>query len=370
MRTRRGHAGTAMLAALVGVLLGAALAWHWMGRQSGSGPGAGITVAPRGTALPPVSQAGQDAITAAVAKVGPAVVNIDTQVRPGADGFGFLQDPFPRQGQASGTIIDGKNGYVLTNAHVVKDVSAMQVKLADGRSFPAKLVGSDPLTEVAVVKLVGARNLPQATLGNSTDLPIGAWVIAIGNPFGFENSVTVGVLSAKGRAVGGPNRVALQDLMQTDASINPGNSGGALVDVNGNVVGIPTAVIPQAQGIGFAVPIDVAKQVAERLIRTGKMPWMGISYMELPAKEAERLGVPGGKGAIIVEVARGGPAAQAGLRPKDVILKVNDKSVTSKGDVGKEVRAHDVGTRLTLTVWREGREVRVPVTLGAVPPDL
>jgi serine protease Do len=370
MRSRRGHSGAALLAALVGVLVGAVLVWTWMERHPTPGPGVGITVAPPGEALPPVSQAGQDAITAAVAKVGPAVVNIDTKVGPETRGFGFLQEPFPRAGQASGIIIDGRNGYVLTNAHVVKNAVEMEVTLANGRTFPAKLVGSDPLTEVAVVKIPGSSNLPQATLGSAGDLPIGAWVIAIGNPFGFENSVTVGVLSAKGRAVGGPTGVALEDLMQTDASINPGNSGGALVDLNGKVVGIPTAVIPQAQGIGFAVPVDVARQVAERMIRGGKMPWMGISHRQLSPREAKALGVPEGKGSLIVEVIRGGPAARAGLQPGDVIVRVNGKRIATVNDVGKQVRSHDAGSRIAMTVWRSGREVKLEVTLGAVPTGL
>jgi len=365
MRRTRGAAAAVLLAALVGVLIGAALVWVWLSKQQA--PTARITVA-HGEALPPVSRQGQDAITAAVAKVGPAVVNIDTKVV--THGVGFLEEPFPGRGQASGTIIDGKNGYVLTNAHVVKDATQIQVTLADGRTFPAKLVGSDPLTEVAVVRIEGGRNLPQATLGSSADLPVGAWLIAIGNPFGFENSVTVGVLSARGRAVGPPRGVVLQDLMQTDASINPGNSGGALVDLNGNVVGIPTAMIPQAQGIGFAVPAEVAEQVAERLIKTGRMPWLGISHKELSPKEAASRGVPSGKGSLVMEVVPDGPADKAGIQAGDVILKVNEKRVNTAKDVGKEVRAHDAGSQITVTVWRKGREQKAEVVLGEVPQNL
>jgi serine protease Do len=377
MNRQRGQIAAVLLAALIGLLIGAALVWGWLGRREAAR--AEITVAPGGATRPPVSQEGQDAITAAVAKVGPAVVNIDTAYRPPAESgaertlremMGLPREPFPRAGQGSGFIIDHQNGYVLTNAHVVKNAAAIQVTLADGRGFQAKLVGSDPLSEVAVLKISGGKDLPQATLGTSTDLPIGAWVIAIGNPFGFENSVTVGVLSGKGRSVAGPGGVVLQDSLQTDASINPGNSGGALVDLNGNVVGIPTAMIPQAQGIGFAVPIDVAEQVAERLIKTGKMPWLGVSHRELLPRGAAALGVPDGKGSLIVQVIRTGPAERAGLQRGDVILKVNEARVSTSRDVGKLIRAHDAGSPVTITVWRDRRERKVEVILGAVPPNL
>jgi serine protease Do len=265
-------------------------------------------------------------------------------------------------------IIDGKNGYIITNAHVVKGAGRVMVMMANGKRLEARVVGIDPLTEVAVVKVPG-NDYAQAVLGSAQDLPIGSWVIAIGNPFGFENSVTVGVLSAKGRQIGAPGGASLQDLLQTDASINPGNSGGALVDLNGNLIGMPTAVIPYAQGIGFAVSIDVAKQVADKLIKTGKVPWMGIQHATLAAEEAKRLGVPTGPGTAVVGVVPNGPAANAGIRPGDLVTRVGDQPIKTDRDLNQAVRAHNAGDRVEITVIREGREMTLPVTLGVVPPN-
>ncbi len=368
MRQARGQVLLVILAALVGVLIGAALVWGWMGRHSLPMDQADLVSCP--TTAPPVSKEGQDAITAAVKRVGPAVVNITTRFAPNPDAspFGFSG---PTGGEGSGIVIDRARGYVLTNAHVVKNATRVTVQLPSGRSYEAHVVGADPLSEVAVVRIPGGKELPvQATLGDSQAMPIGAWVIAIGNPYGFQNSVTVGVLSAKNRQVDGPSGVHLQDLMQTDASINPGNSGGALVDLSGNVIGIPTAMIPQAQGIGFAVPIDVAKQVAERLIHTGSMPWLGIQHRALEPREVQALRVPGGRGSLVVAVVPDSPARRAGFRPGDVIIRVGNREVKDTSDVGRAVRSHDAGTRLPITVWRDGREVRLDVTLGAAPQNL
>jgi len=359
MSGKRGQVAVALLAALVGVLIGAALVWGWLARHTPAGE-ANVVSCP--TSAPPVSKQGQDAIIAAVARVGPAIVNINTLVRAGVG---------DAAGEGSGVIIDSAHGYVLTNAHVVRNTSRLVVQLTNGRSYNARVVGSDPLTEVAVVQIPGGKDLPPAaTLGNSEALPIGAWVIAIGNPYGFQHSVTVGVLSAKDRSIRAPNQVMLQDLMQTDASINPGNSGGALVDLSGNVVGIPTAMIPEANGIGFAVPINVAKQVAERLIKTGAMPWLGISHKPLEPREVEVLAPPGGRGSIVEEVVSGGPADRAGILRGDVIIRVGDLAVKTPQDVGSAIRSHDAGDRLPITVWRDKHEVRLEVTLGAVPPNL
>ena len=387
----QGRVVAVLLAALVGVVVGAAVAWvgllrfgnvAGMGREAGGpaetraavGSAAGPSWA-GAPAAPPVSRESQDAITAAIARVGPAVVNINTLYRPVVrdpmeralrDLMGMPTEPFPRKGQGSGIVIDGDRGYVLTNAHVVKGASRVEVSLADGRQFEAGIVGLDPLSEIGVLKVPGG-DLPSANLGSAAELPIGSWVIAIGNPFGFENSVTVGVVSAKDRQIRSPDGTLLQDLVQTDASINPGNSGGALVDVNGNVVGVPTAIIPYAQGIGFAVSVDVAKQVAERLIATGKMPWLGVSHRDLPPEEARAARLPEAGGSLIVSVARGGPAARAGIRPGDVITKVGELPIGDAKGLGTAVRSHDAGERVEVTIWRDGRERVLAVTLGEVP---
>jgi serine protease Do len=325
-----------------------------------------------------ITQESQDAITAAVDKVGPAVVNINTFFAPPAQDpwqqilrrqLGMPAQPFPRAGQGSGIIIDGKKGHVLTNAHVVRGAQKVVVSLPGGRQLDASLVGVDPLTEVAVVRVAG-NDLPEAELGSAEALPIGSWVIAIGNPFGFHNTVTVGVLSAKGRQISGDTEIVLDDLLQTDASINPGNSGGALVDLTGRVIGIPTAVVPYAQGIGFAVPIDTARVVAERLIENGAMAWLGIQHRGLLPEEATRLDLPARRGTVVFGVVPNGPAAQAGLRPRDLIVSIDGQPIESSGDVGAVVRQHTPGDPIAVTVVRKGREMTLQVTLGAVPAEL
>lgn len=371
-----GRAAVVFLVGLLGVLVGA-LVVMLVGRTMVTGSGGKLPVAaPR--AVPVVSGESQDAITAAVARVGPAVVNISTIFKPPArtpeedmmrQFFGAPQEPFPRRGQGSGIIIDAERGYILTNAHVVRGAAQVAVSLSDGRSFEASVVGSDPLSEIALVQIPGDE-LPSATLGSTEGLAVGSWVIAIGNPFGFENSVTVGVVSAMDRQIRVPDTGhVLSDLVQTDASINPGNSGGALVDLNGNVVGVPTAIIPFAQGIGFAVAVDVAKQVAERLISTGKVPWLGVTHQALVPEQIARLKVPDGKGTLVVAVDPRGPAMKGGMKPGDVILRVGEHAVEAAKELGSAVRAYDVGTRVEALVWRDGREVKLEVTLGEMPPE-
>ncbi len=373
----RGRTLLLVLAALLGIMVGAVLVLT-LQRTQPTAPPSTHEQPLRPLPLAVVDTSSQDAIVAAVQKVGPAVVNISTVFLPPAEdpleriirrSLGIPREPFPRGGQGSGFVIDGEKGYILTNAHVVKGADRVAVLLADGRQFDAEVVGADPLTEVAVVRVRG-EDLPEATLGSTEDVPIGSWVIAIGNPFGYENSVTVGVVSAKEREIEGPNNIVLDDLLQTDASINPGNSGGALVDLNGRVVGMPTAVIPFAQGMGFAVSIDVAEQVAERLIETGTMPWLGVRHRPLIPEEARQAGLPEGKGSMIFGVVPRGPAARAGLQPRDLIIRIGDRAIERRGDLSKTIRSYGAGDRVEVTVIREGREVTLPVELGAAPVDL
>jgi len=257
-----------LLAAVMGAASGGWAA-GWLASRQGQAP---RPRAPLGH-FAAMTEETQKAIVAAVDRVGRAVVNIDTTMQisrrqiphPLREFFGGKpSEPLPGKGQGSGILIDPR-GYVLTNAHVVRDAQTMWVTLRDGRKYRAALVGSDPVADVAVVKVAG-RNLPTATLGSSRDLPIGAWVIAIGNPFGFQNTVTAGVISAKHRALPTRGRAVLREMLQTDAAINPGNSGGALVSLDGKVVGIPTAIIGGAQGMGFAIAVERARTVARRLI--------------------------------------------------------------------------------------------------------
>ena len=380
--SRSAAIALAVIAGIIGGLLGAAVLLVGIQRtgrllpQAASGRPASVSSLPALPAPLPAEES-QTAITAIVARVGPAVVNINTTLRPPPKQptdvlrqlMGLPTEPFPRQGQGSGIIIDGEHGYVLTNAHVVRGADRVEVALADGRSFEASVVGADPLSEIAVVQIPGD-DLPVAPLGTTRNLPIGSWVVAIGNPFGLENSITVGVISAKDRHITGPNGVVLQELLQTDASINPGNSGGALIDLQGNVVGIPTAIIPYAQGMGFAVPIDVARQVAERLIATGRMPWLGVGHRSLLPEEAEKLDLPDAGGSLVASVVPGGPADRAGLRAGDVIVRVEDHEVADAAALGSIVRSYDAGTRVRVVVRRGGDEHTFDATLGEVPQEV
>ncbi|UCH33040.1 MAG: trypsin-like peptidase domain-containing protein [Armatimonadota bacterium] len=348
----------------IGCIIGAALTGLVMGRSR-----AVLAKPAYAQATAPESE---PAIIAAIQKVGPAVVNIDTIIQSRAAELPaplreFFGEPFPRQGQASGVIIDAQ-GHVLTNNHVVQNARAVRVTLADGRTFDASVVGTDPLTDMAVVKIEGA-DLPVAELGSSVDVPIGGWVIAIGNPFGYENTVTVGVLSARNRQLRAPTGANLHELLQTDASINPGNSGGALVDIRGKVIGIPTAIIPYAQGIGFAISSEAARGVADELIAKGRVshPWLGISNVPVSEHIARQLKLPDTKGVAVIGVVPDSPAARAGIQPRDVIVRMGEREIAKQDDVGEVLRESAVGQVLALTVRRAGQEVELAVTVGERP---
>jgi serine protease Do len=352
-------------AALVGCLFGVVMT------ALALGPGeAGLAAPAYARGVAPESQ---DAIISSIRKVGPAVVNINVMLRPPEQPAlppafrQFFEEPFPRQGQASGVIIDAQ-GHVLTNNHVVQDARLVQVTLADGRTFKASTVGTDPLSDIAVVRIAEDK-LPVAELGTSADKPIGSWVIAIGNPFGYENTATVGVLSARDRNLRASTGVTLDHLLQTDAAINPGNSGGALVDLEGKVIGIPTAIIGYAQGIGFAISAENARKAAEQLIATGRVshPWLGIAYAPVTAQVQQEMKLASAKGVVVVQVVPGSPADQAGVKPRDVIVRVGKREVTEADTLLEAVRAVKVGEKLPLTIIRDGREMDISVTIGERP---
>jgi len=350
-------------AAAIGCLIGIALTILATGRS---------TVLARPVYARDIAPESEKAFIAAIAKVGPAVVNIDTVFKPqGPDLPPFLRQffgqPFPRQGQASGVIID-RRGYVLTNNHVVQDARSVKVTLADSRTFDATVVGSDAMSDIGVVR-IKSDNLPVAELGGSTEVPVGGWVLAIGNPFGYENTVTVGVLSARNRRLRAPSGVGLENLLQTDAAINPGNSGGALVDINGKVIGIPTAIIPYAQGIGFAIAAESASKVAAQLIATGRVshPWLGISYVPVTDQVQRQLKLPDRKGIVVLEVEPGAPADQAGIKPMDVVIRLGTREVSKREDVGDVVAQSKVGEKLPVTLRRAGSELQLTVTIGERP---
>jgi S1-C subfamily serine protease len=272
----------------------------------------------------------------------------------------------PAQGRGSGFITNGAEGLLVTNNHVVQNASSITVRLSDKRSFTARLVGSDPVADVAVLRIPGG-NLSEMKFADSDRVAIGSTVIAIGNPFGFENTVTTGVVSAVNRQL--PANIPLENLIQTDAAINPGNSGGPLCDLAGSVIGMNTAIRPDAQGIGFAVAANTIKHSVEQILEHGRVirPWLGIAYDPLTSALAEQLGVPSTNGMVVVRTVSGGPAERAGVQQGDVITAVNDRTIKESDDLRNAIRDHKPGDRVTLTVQRGRESVKIPVQLGELP---
>jgi serine protease Do len=299
--------------------------------------------------------------------VRPGVVNVSTtqrgQVRgPLSDDFFrrfFEREPGarPRRSLGSG-VIASRDGYIVTNVHVVRDADEIVVRLADHSEHRARLIGGDPKTDIALLK-IDADNLATIAFGDSDRLEVGAPVMAIGNPFGLEQTVTTGIVSAKERFIGsGP----YDDFIQTDASINPGNSGGPLIDVTGALIGINTAIFSQSGGsvgIGFAIPINLAKEVLLQLRQTGKVTrgYLGVSVAPVTPEARRRLGLPAQRGALVAEVAAGSPAAEAGIKPGDVIVQFQDAQIQEPHELTRRVGGTPPGTRVTVQVARgEGRQ--------------
>jgi len=271
-----------------------------------------------------------------------------------------------RAGLGSGFIIDA-SGIALTNNHVVQDAISIRVRLNDGRSFDAEVLGRDPPTDVAVIKFKGEpKDLPLVRLGDSDALHVGDWVVAIGNPFGLASSVSAGIISAKDRVIGaGP----YDDFLQTDAAINPGNSGGPLFNIRGEVIGINTAIVASGSGIGFAVPANMAKALLPQLKKDGHVVrgWLGVGAQTLTPELAKALGVPVHDGAVVTEVAEGGPAQKAGLKPDDVIGAVDGQPAVSASALTRSVAFKPPGTTVTLTIDRGGKKEEIKVVLGTRP---
>jgi S1-C subfamily serine protease len=293
------------------------------------------------------------------------VVTVAQRLRPAIVEINVTGD----QGQSSGSgVAFREDGHILTNHHVVKGATKIEVITSEGRTIPARLVGSDAETDMAVVKVDQA--MPAATLGTVSGLQVGQQAIAIGSPLGLAGgpSVSVGVVSALGRRFDSNDGTPLLDMIQTDAPISPGSSGGALVDSNGNVIGITTAIVVTegigAEGLGFATPIDVARDVAEQLITTGRVVhvWLGVRGEDLSAGMAKSLGIT--SGAIVREVVKGSPAESAGIKAQDVIMSVNGHAVTGIGDVIVSVRQRKIGEKVKVTVWRGGAIKTVSVVLS------
>lgn len=330
-------------------------------------------VSPAGAALPPApTRNGLPSLAPVLEPVTPAVVNISVLQRSPEQQNPLLRDPFfrrffglperPQQGLSagSGVIVDARNGYIITNHHVIKDASAVVVTLKDNRRLPARLVGSDAGTDIALVK-VEAKHLVEAKFGDSDSLAVGDFVIAIGNPFGIGQTVTSGIVSALGRW--GLSAEAYESFIQTDAPINPGNSGGPLVNLRGEVVGINSAIIGPSGGnvgIGFAVPSNMARAVMDQLIRFGEVRRgrLGIAMQDLTPDLAESLGVRQGQGAVLSQVQPGSPAAAAGLREGDVVASVNGHPVRGSADLRAKLGVIAAGEVIELRILR-GRDERV-----------
>ncbi|MBS0392036.1 MAG: DegQ family serine endoprotease [Proteobacteria bacterium] len=279
---------------------------------------------------------------------------------------GQSQRNVPVRGEGSGFIID-PNGIVLTNAHVVKGATDVTVKLTDRREFRAKVLGADPKTDIAVLK-IDAHNLPTVKLGNSADLKVGDWVLAIGSPFGFENSVTAGVVSAKGRSLPDDSFVP---FIQTDAAVNPGNSGGPLFNAAGEVVGINSQIYSRSggfQGLSFAIPIEVATRVEQQIVATGHVEHarLGVAVQEVNQAFADSFKLPRPAGALVANVDAGGPADKAGLKVGDVILKVNGRPIVASGDLPAFIGQQPPGEKVQMEVWRQGHAETLAATLGNV----
>ncbi|MGH7381805.1 MAG: DegQ family serine endoprotease [Candidatus Methylomirabilales bacterium] len=314
----------------------------------------------------------------------PSVVNISTTQKvqpsrrqtepffrgPFREFFGeeFFERFFERRSLGSGVIVDAK-GTILTNNHVVEQADEIQVTLVDERTFQAKVIGTDPKTDLAVIRIEGAKDLKPASLGNSAKIRTGDFVIAIGNPFGLSHTVTVGVISATGRA--GMGITAYEDFIQTDASINPGNSGGPLLNIDGQVIGINTAIVASGQGIGFAIPITPAREIMEQLIKEGRITrgWLGVLIQPLTPDLARQFGVKAGEGVVVGDVLEGGPAEKAGLTTGDVIQAVGGKPVTDVRGLQRVVAALRPGTQVAVTVNRKGKDVTLNATVGQMPTE-
>jgi serine protease Do len=286
--------------------------------------------------------------------------------------FGQPRRPFKAKSLGSGFVIDSTRGFILTNNHVVENADEIVVKLSNGKEFKAKVVGRDAKTDIALIEIKGdAKDLPAVKLGDSNSLRVGEWVVAIGNPFGLENTVTVGIVSAMGRHI---NQGPYDNFIQTDAAINPGNSGGPLLNTKGEVVGINTAIFSRGGGnigIGFAIPIDLAKEIVPQLKDKGRVTrgWLGVMIQKVTPDIAESLGLEESKGALVADVVKDGPAEAAGLKQGDVIVEFDGKPVTDSAELPLLVARTPVGKSVSLVIIRDKKRENVSVTISELKEE-
>lgn len=344
-----------------------------------------------GTGFCVLAQSRETPVVRAVRETGPAVVNISTMTvvqrrrNPFSSFSGdeffrrFFDDFFePRMPQrktlnslGSGVIIDGERGYILTNQHVVMKASSIKVILSTEEEFEAKVVGSDPESDLAVLKIDASKKLPSIHMGRSDELMIGETVIAIGNPFGFSHTVTTGVISALNRSIRTENRT-YYDFIQTDASINPGNSGGPLLNINGELIGINTAIYSKAEGIGFAIPIDRARRIVDHLIKFGEVhaAWIGLEVQTLTPELARHFSVPLDKGVLVSTVVDKSPAQKAGIKRGDVITSINKEALAGKKDYARIFTSYPAGNTLEIDYYRAGGKHTISLKTLAFPEEL
>lgn len=306
-------------------------------------------------------------------KVTPIVVNISTisrkkLVRPLPDMPPLFEEFFgggaARRDKSLGSgFIISRDGFIVTNQHVVRDAESIRVKLSNDKVYEARVVGGDPKTDIAVIK-IDATDLPVAVLGDSDRIEVGQWAIAIGNPFGLERSMTVGIISATGRSNVGIE--SIENFIQTDASINPGNSGGPLLNIHGEVVGINTAIVAAGQGIGFAIPTNMARPIIAQLVEKGKVTraWLGVSIKPVSDEEARSLGLSKPVGALIAGVQGDGPAAKAGIRAGDIVLMLGSNEVRDPSHLQQLAAVTPIGAALPVVILRGGRKMTVTVKPG------
>ena len=368
--------------ALMLALLTAAPAW-----AQPRPPAAETRQAPR-TDPKAVLRAMEDAFSAVADRVTPAVVHVSTVQKRSPGGpegesperfrefFGdeFYERYFRRRPRedtratGSGVLVDPK-GYILTNNHVIENAQEIIVRLSDQRKFTAKLVGRDPKSDIAVLKVDAPKPLPAAELGDSDHLRVGQWAIAIGNPFGLDRTVTVGIISATARTRVGVTQY--DNFIQTDASINPGNSGGPLLNIDGKVIGINTAIVAAGQGIGFSIPINQARDAMQQLITRGKVVrgWLGIVIQDVTDQLAGSFGVKEREGVLVAEVMKGSPAETAGLKPGDVVVDLSGTPIKEVPDLQRRIASIRPGQTMKLTVIRDKKPFLVTVRIGEMPAD-